>query len=159
MEKTPEILAFWRAFQEEIGTSERKAEHFEVAWYGDSAALGNQLVALILEGKKTASCASLAEYEHDQEPLPVVGGRCVVVNGHGQPVCVTETTAVFTARFNEVDAAFAFEEGEDDRSLASWRREHQRYFSRVLPPLGGTFSEDLLLVCERFKVIYQPDPR
>jgi uncharacterized protein YhfF len=47
-----------------------------------------------------------------------------------------------------VDAQFANDEGEDGRSLESWRHEHQVFFER-----NGGFKPDMLLVCERFKVI------
>jgi uncharacterized protein YhfF len=51
-------------------------------------------------------------------------------------------------RFGEVDAAFAYEEGEGDRSLTCWREAHRRYFGRL-----GKFSEDMMLMCERFRLV------
>ena len=51
-------------------------------------------------------------------------------------------------RYNEVDAAFAYEEGEGDRSLAYWREAHRKYFGRQ-----GKFSEDMMLMCERFRLV------
>jgi uncharacterized protein YhfF len=51
-------------------------------------------------------------------------------------------------RFNDVDAAFAYDEGEGDRSLEYWRRAHRRYFTRL-----GQFAENMMLYCERFRVI------
>ena len=47
-----------------------------------------------------------------------------------------------------LDEAFAFEEGEDDRTLASWRREHELYFRR-----NDQFAPDMLLYCERFRLV------
>ena len=44
--------------------------------------------------------------------------------------------------------AFAYDEGEGDRSLAYWRSEHERFFRKY-----DVFSEDMLLVCERFRLI------
>lgn len=57
--------------------------------------------------------------------------------------------------FNEVDAQFAYEEGENDRSLESWRKEHWQYFSRVLPKIGKKPTPEMLLVCERFRIVYK----
>ena len=54
----------------------------------------------------------------------------------------------------DVDALFAYEEGENDRSLESWRKEHWQYFSRVLPRIGKKPTPEMLLVCERFLVVY-----
>ena len=56
-------------------------------------------------------------------------------------------------RFDEVDAAFAFEEGEGDCTLAFWRRAHRNYFGRQ-----GTFAPDMLLYCERFRLVVRIDP-
>jgi len=53
-----------------------------------------------------------------------------------------------------VDAAFAHDEGEGDRSLAFWRSAHRAYFTRL-----GQFAEDMPLCCERFRVVQRiPDP-
>ena len=54
-----------------------------------------------------------------------------------------------------VDAQFAYDEGEDDRTLESWQREHWKYFSQVLPKIGKKPNSEMLLVCERFRIVYQ----
>ncbi len=51
-------------------------------------------------------------------------------------------------RVGVVDAAFAFDEGEDDRSLESWRNAHRTYFGR-----RGQFAENMLLYCQRFRIV------
>ena len=43
---------------------------------------------------------------------------------------VVRTTQVDVVEFADVDAAFAWDEGEGDRSLSSWRDAHMRYFGR-----------------------------
>ena len=55
--------------------------------------------------------------------------------------------------FLEVDAAFAWDEGEDDRSLDSWRENHRRYFGRV-SDASSPFSDEEAVLCERFQVLY-----
>ena len=42
--------------------------------------------------------------------------------------CVIETTEVTYRRFSEVDAAFAYDEGEGDRSLAYWQQRAPQLF-------------------------------
>ena len=64
-----------------------------------------------------------------------------------------ETVELAQRRFGEVDAAFAFDEGEGDRTLAYWRAAHERYFTRL-----GQFAPDMLLWCERFQVVEVIDP-
>jgi len=112
--------------------------------FGDGPDLANRLLALILEGKKTATCWSAAEGLKGAE----VGKPWAVKDGAGVVRCVLETVELTQRRFNEVDAGFAFDEGEDDRTLESWRAAHQRYFTR-----NGGFSADMLLNCERFRLV------
>lgn len=112
--------------------------------FGDGPELANELLALILAGKKTATCWDAAEGLKGAE----VGKAWAVKDGADVVRCVLETTELTQRRFDEVDAAFAFDEGEDDRTLASWRRAHQDYFTR-----NGGFAPDMLLNCERFRLV------
>lgn len=112
--------------------------------FGDGPELADELLALILEGRKTATCWSTAEGLKGSE----VGKRWVAEDGAGRPRAVLETLELTERRFDDVDAAFAFEEGEDDRTLESWRREHEIYFTR-----NGGFAPDMALWCERFRLV------
>ena len=89
------------------------------------------------------------------KPLPKIGDVWVELDGNGNPVCITETVEVTIRKYNEVDAQFAHDEGEGDQSLNYWREAHKNFFSRVLSKIGKKFSEDMPLVCERFRVIYK----
>ena len=111
--------------------------------FGDSPALADELARLVVEGKKTATCWSIAD-----GPMTAVGKRMVVLDGGGRPRAVVETVELTQRRYNEVDAAFAYDEGEDDRTLESWRRAHRNYFTRL-----GQFAPDMMLYCERFRVV------
>lgn len=112
--------------------------------FGDGPELADELLGLILAGLKTATCWDAAEGLKGSK----VGKRWVAEDGAGQPRAVLETIELAQRRFNEVDAQFAFEEGEDDRTLESWRREHQTYFTR-----NGGFAPDMTLWCERFRLV------
>ena len=116
----------------------------EAHMFGDGPELADELLALILAGKKTATCWDAAEGLKGS----VVGKPWAVKNGAGAVRCVLETVELTQARFCDVDAGFAFAEGEDDRTLASWRAGHERYFTR-----NGHFAPDMLLNCERFRLV------
>jgi len=64
------------------------------------------------------------------------------------------TTKVDVVPFLEVSAEFAFDEGEDDRTLESWRREHRKYFNRFLGARGLKFDEKSLFVLESFELLH-----
>jgi uncharacterized protein YhfF len=118
-------------------------QHLRTFAFGDGPALADELLALVVKGIKTATCST-----EDEPNTSTPGERWVVLDGRGEPRCVIETIEVTYGRFIEVDAAFAFEEGEGDRSLAYWRSAHRNYFGRL-----GRFSEDMMLMCERFRLI------
>ena len=111
--------------------------------FGDGPALADELLDLVMRGVKTATCST-----EDEPNTSTPGERWIVLDGRGEPACVIETTEVSYCRFGDVDAAFAHEEGEGDRSLAYWRDAHRRYFGRQ-----GKFSEDMMLMCERFRLV------
>ncbi|MGF1448974.1 MAG: ASCH domain-containing protein [Opitutales bacterium] len=146
---------YWSAFLRATGRSHAETPDPPVDDFGDNPDLADYLVGLVLEGKKTASCGLLVEYEQENQPLPKVGDVSLFVNGAREPVCVAEVTEVFVKPFREIDAAFAYDEGEDDRTYASWRREHVKYFTRTLQAIGLVFDEGMLTVCERFKVLHR----
>ena len=129
-------------------------ERYVAAGSGDSPQMADKLGALIANGTKTATCSALWEYEAEGEPLPKIGSKTIVLNGSGDPMCIVETTEVEVRPYDQVDARFAYEEGEGDRSLEYWREAHWRLFSRTLPGVGREPTVDMPLVCERFRVIY-----
>jgi uncharacterized protein YhfF len=116
--------------------------------FGDSPVLADELLALVLAGKKTATCSALRDYAGDSVDKPVVGRRDVVLDGAGKPAAVIETVEVTYRRFDEVDPDFARDEGESDGTLEQWRHDHESYFCR-----NGGFSPDMDLLCERFRLV------
>ena len=114
--------------------------------FGDSPELADELLALLLAGKKTATCGALRDHGPGKEPLPQVHRRDVVLNGAGQPACVIETQSVEIKRFDDIDPAFTTREGEGD--YAQWRAGHEAYFAR-----NGGFSPDMDIVCETFRLV------
>jgi uncharacterized protein YhfF len=130
---------------EESDTDWRSLEQFS---FGDSPELADELAELVLTGKKRAPCWAASE-----GPKTHVGQQWVVRDGSGDPIAVIETVELTQRRFDQVDAAFAFDEGEGDRTLAFWRRAHRSYFGRQ-----GTFAPDMLLFCERFRLVARIDP-
>jgi uncharacterized protein YhfF len=153
---TETITAYWQKFLSTLSPdSQYHTKTYSKGGYGDSPELMDELIQLVLIGKKTATCGSLWERETEDEPLPTVGDVWVELDGSGNPVCITETVEVTIRKYNEVDAQFAHDEGEGDQSLNYWREAHKNYFSRVLRKIGKEFSEDMPLVCERFRLIYK----
>ena len=147
---------YWYAFLHSLPPNSRYFGKTYIAeGFGDSPNLAQELGQLVVDGIKTGTCSALWEWEAEGKNIPQPGLITIVLNGNGDPMCIIETMEVFVCRYRDVDEEFAESEGEGDHSLEYWRRAHKNFFSRVLPKIGREFSEDMPLVCERFKVIYK----
>ena len=150
------IATYWQKFLSTLpADSPYHNKTYSEGGYGDTPELMNELIQLVLEGKKTATCGSLWEWEAEGNPIPKVGDIWIELDGTHTPVCITETVEVTIRKYNEVDADFARAEGEGDLSLEYWREAHRNFFSRTLPKIGKEFSEEMPLVCERFRLLYK----
>lgn len=147
---TPE--EFWTRFCAVSGVD--PGSRHDVYRFGDSDAMADELLALVLSGPKRATAGLLADFDADGEPLPVVGGYSVLLDGSDAPRCVVRTTDVVVQPFHAVDAAFAADEGEGDLTLDWWQDAHRSFFTRSLATRGLAFSEDLPTVCERFELVW-----
>ena len=151
------VQAYWNKFLSTLPKdSPYHTKPYLAEGWGDSPALADELGALIVEGIKTATCSALWEWEAEGNPIPEAGLITIALDGRGEPLCIVETVEITIRKYNEVEPDFAREEGEGDLSLDYWRAAHRNYFSRVLPrKTDREFSEEMPLVCERFRVIYK----
>jgi uncharacterized protein YhfF len=153
--KTERVETYWQTYLATRSNAPTVDEIYVVEQFGDSPQLANQLAQLVLAGIKTATCSALWEWEAEGNDLPKVGLKTIVLDGENCPLCIIETIEVTICAFCEVDAQFAYDEGEDERSLESWQREHWKYFLRVLPQIDRQPTPEMPLVCERFRVVYR----
>jgi uncharacterized protein YhfF/ribosomal protein S18 acetylase RimI-like enzyme len=149
---TPAIERFWRDFC--VATRLDPDTPYQSWYFGDSPPLAHELVELVLRGPKRAT-AGLADV---QDSLPAIkpkdGGWSVVTEYDGTPRAVIRTTRVERRPFADVDADFAREEGEGDRTLADWKAVHRRFFTRELAEVGRRFEPTLAVDLERFELVW-----
>jgi uncharacterized protein YhfF len=129
-----------------------------VAEFAFPGPLRDQLVAAILDGRKTTTSGLVAGYEYENEPLPQPGLRQAVIDSAGQRVAVIEITAVRVLRLADVDLAHAVGEGEGYATVAEWRAGHEEFWhsAEVRESLGDpgfTVDDDTLVVAEAFRLI------
>ena len=115
----------------------------------------NLCAELIRVGQKTATCSLYHWFESGEEPMPTVGHLQVVVDWEGKPICIIEVDSVELCKYNQVSADFAFAEGEGDRSLKWWREAHWTFFVDECSEAAIQPNEEMLLVLERFHVVYR----
>src|ERR1043166_312350 len=124
---TPQTDAFWHAFLTATGTA---ASGYTVVAFGDSPEQATKRAELVVAGPKRPPAALARDYGPGREPLPKVGDYVVVVDGQGAPRCIWRTTQIEVKPLNAVDAQFAWDEGEGDRSREWWLSAHRGYFWR-----------------------------
>ncbi len=122
--------------------------------FADNEKDANELVGLVLAGRKRATAPSAWELEGRGEPVPRAGDHSVVTDWAGAARCVVRTTRVTVVPFDAVSGEFAATEGEGDGSLAYWREAHWDYYRRILQPLGKVPTLEMPVVCEEFEVVF-----
>jgi uncharacterized protein YhfF len=143
------IEEFWAEFVAATGID----GPYEAWAFADAVPdLATELALLVRDGPKRATVGPLAEYEDGTEAasMPVVGSLSVVLDGEAFPICVIRTTEVEVRRFGDVDEAFAWDEGEGDRTLAWWRQAHMWFYFEQ----GTRIDEDTPMVLERFELLW-----
>jgi uncharacterized protein YhfF len=153
---TNPVEQFWLDFIE-ANPKVPASTPYQVWYFGNSSAMARQLAELVLSGKKTATASLKIVNDLEPEKAPIDNGYSVVTSYEGEPLCVLRTTEIRHLAFNEVDAQFAFDEGEGDQTLGHWREGHWAYFSNEAPQHGFQFDETSIVCCERFEVLY-PNP-
>jgi uncharacterized protein YhfF len=149
-----QVAAFWRRF---IATGLLDSDTpipQTVEAFGDSAELADELIELVLWGRKRATAGALADFEHDGAPPPVPGDIWIASDGSGHARAVIRVTDVRIGPLSSVDEQFARDEGEGDRTLKWWIEAHESFFRRYLPTIGVEFHPDQMTVFERFEVLF-----
>ena len=99
----------------------------------------------------------MAAYAADGDALPRIGAPWVACDGSGAPRVVLRTHELRVGPLSSVDAQFAWDEGEYDRSLESWLDGLRRFFRRECERIGIDFSDGLEVVFERFRIVWPLD--
>jgi uncharacterized protein YhfF len=152
MSTTSSVEDFWESY---LATLPEKHLHrflpLPETWsFGDGPAMADDLGGLVMQGKKTATCSRYLGENILENPT-----ISILLDGQENPLGVVETTEITVRRYCDIDAEWAAAEGEGDLSLDHWRNEHWRYFARGAVEDEYEMSDDMPLVCERFRIIYR----
>jgi uncharacterized protein YhfF len=126
---------------------------FSAERFGGNPRLADRLLALIREGKKTATSSLPWSYRAEGSTPPAAGDITVILDGDGKPGAVVRTTSVTELPFSEVSPEMARLEGEDDLSLEAWRKGHWKWFSRECKEIGMTPDESMPVLFEEFELL------
>ncbi|MCQ2583224.1 MAG: ASCH domain-containing protein [Treponema sp.] len=148
-----ELDEYWQKFLSDTGRSPDERCSGDL-FFEAKGFVGNELLSLVLAGKKTAFFTSYATFAIDGEPLPVSGELYIVVDKNNQPQCVIEFANIQVLPYNEITWEMAKLEGEDE-NLEAWREKQREYLEDEGAVLGFDFTPDIRLVFQNFRVIYK----
>lgn len=150
-------LALWDAYRLALPDRATDPEPPSVEQFGDHPELTDELLGLVLDGTKRATASLVAEFAAESQSLPRIGSHWIACDSTGRPRAILRSTELRIGTFADADDQFAHDEGEDDRTLASWRENHRRYWHRIAPPLGFEWTESHEILFERFEVAWRDD--
>ena len=154
LKQSPATNDYWADFVTATGNV---GADYTVVTFGHTTAMANELVALVISGKKRATTSLLLEYATGYEPVPQMGDFIVVVDGGSRPRCIWRTTQIVVKPLIDVDDAFAWDEGEGDRTRDTWLSAHREYFSAQAQREGFAMCDTIEAVFERFEIVWPPD--
>lgn len=116
--------------------------------FGDSPQMQDELLDFVRAGSKRATAAAAEDAAAWRAPAP--GQHWGLLDGRGVAHFVAQTVEVTRGRLVDVTPAFAWDEGEYDRTRESWLDVHRSFFRRE----GFADPDDLDVVFERFRVVW-----
>ncbi len=125
--------------------------------FGYEGAMQDDLAALVVAGPKRATTSLLRWYGGGGERYPLAGDYFIVVDSQKVAACVCRMTHVGERAFADVDEAYAYAEGEGDRTLATWRRDHRAFFEAEATANDFSFDDSTHVVLETFTVLWPPE--
>lgn len=146
------IDEFWKEFLLKTNREE-DVKYIDCFHFELNEKLANELLKLVIIGQKQATSSSLLAYKNEEDKIPKAGDLSIVTDWEGNPKCVIETIKVNVIPFKDITYDICKLEGED-RDLESWRKGHIAFFSSEGKDLGYTFTEDMPVVFEEFKMIF-----
>jgi uncharacterized protein YhfF len=128
--RSPGTYAFWQAFRRYAGLDHN---NYVVGSFGDTPEMATELADLVIAGIKRATASLARDYGEGREPTPRPGDFVIMLDGEGHPRFIWRTTEVTIKPLSQVDEAFAWDEGEGDRT--------RRLVARCLSPLFQPASQ------------------
>ena len=148
---SPEEL--WKEYVENGNQDE---EHVAWAFCGGGKE-ADELLDLVKEGKKRGTASSRIAYKVENEPIPKVGDKSIILDSKNEAHLIIVTRKVTVTPFLQVHPYHGYMEGEGDRSLNYWREVHEIFFKSDYEAAGKDFDPMGEVVLEEFDVIYPPE--
>ncbi|MEK7654385.1 MAG: ASCH domain-containing protein [Patescibacteria group bacterium] len=156
-ELKPSEKAFWEEYINELPEEERPQIPFVESSFAGTRETTDKLIALYIEGKKTAGSSIAEGYKAAGEPLPKAGNYWIVLDSEERPRLILETLETAINKFKDVPLEIAQAEGEGDSSLAYWKKVHSKLWIPNLDIYGLDNLDEATVITEFFEIVYPLD--
>ena len=135
------IKKYWERFCNEKNIS--KDTKYEAWSFGNTKEMADELADLVNRRIKTATTGAYELYEEDED-IPKVGEYNIILDGSGEPKCITITRVVEILAYNLISSNHAWLEGEGDRSYDFGKKFTMNILLKSLKTQGKSFMNKLL---------------
>ena len=142
--------AYWNSFCQHTGYV---GQPHDADMFG-TPEIADELLMLVLSGRKKATCMLARWVAVGEIGLPVPGILSIVTDANERPACIIETTRVTVKPVNKVTAHFAWREGEGNRTVSDWLRMHRQFFRQEARHYGFAYQDTDLAIFEEFELLW-----
>ncbi len=151
-----EVDDFWARCRRDL-PAEGLGDRFVVRRMGNSAELSGMLLGLVTSGQKTGLFSRLEELAA-AGLTPNRGDFVVFADYAGRPRCLVRMEECRLLKFSEIGPEHTASESPAARDLDVWRDIHRRYWTLVLAAEGVEFTEDILVLFQKFRLLHSENP-
>ncbi|WP_051563747.1 ASCH domain-containing protein [Enterovibrio calviensis] len=155
MKLTESELAFWNKYLDSQPAIEPHFDYTVEANPAGVLSITDKLIALYLNGTKTAGSGLVEDYEVAGDALPKVGNFWIVLDSNSEPRIILKTVRTEINKFPEVPEYIAIAEGEGDLSLEYWKTVHAKFYEPHLSSWNLLNINDSHVITEFFELVWK----
>ena len=148
------VEQFWSAAQATLPAG-GLGDDYTVRQIGVGVEMTRTILDVILAGEKTGSSPLPWLYERGADVEPMIGEFIVLVNGHGEPEAIVQTTSVEMVPFGKIELHHLDGEGPAMRDVEKWSSFHANYWAPKLEPFGLQPTDEMPVAIQRFGLVYR----
>ena len=149
MKLLKEFCSRARSYNNDIG------DDFQVRSLGGNEQSAEIILNLIKQGKKTGtfSLPWIANAKNYDETIS--GKNVILCDYHLFPKVLVQIVNPILTKFGDINANFTRLDGPAVRDVLVWKKVHRDYWNGLLGEFGKVCSDDMPVIVEPFKLIYE----
>lgn len=152
--ENPSARELWAEFLKGQIVPVRKI-HPRVDYFFDNQDDSVRSLRLVLDNRKTSYSQSLQVVQLRNERIPRIYDFTILTDFEGSARCIVKNTKVELIPWFNINRDHAITDGEGDQSLHDWKKMHWAFFARELARHGKIPKESMVVVHQKFDLIYK----